>query len=66
MDHHGRCKDAMRVYLGCMRTHSEAHHLCKDESKNYLACRMERRVAAAVSLDKYLITAPTLSHAAGA
>lgn len=45
LDHHGQCKDAMRVYLVCMKTHSEAHHLCKDESKSYLACRMERQVS---------------------
>lgn len=51
LDHHGKCKDAARTYLECLKGVSDAHHLCKEESRSYLACRMERGLMAKEDLE---------------
>jgi len=40
LDHDGECKQAMQVYLNCLKTNKSESKVCRPQSKAYLECRM--------------------------
>lgn len=51
LDHHGVCKDGMRKFLACLKTHGDAYAACRDLSKRYLQCRMDSNLMAPEDLE---------------
>ena len=41
LDHDGECKETMKKYLECLKSHESDHFKCRDQSKQYLQCRMD-------------------------
>ncbi|ORY30330.1 hypothetical protein BCR39DRAFT_529212 [Naematelia encephala] len=41
LDHDGDCKDAMMVYLKCIKANNGNNGACRPESRLYLECRMD-------------------------
>ena len=48
----GECREAMVLFMECMRRNEFASHQCRDLSKAYLKCRMDNELMAKEDLSK--------------
>lgn len=52
LDHDGECREAMVLFMDCMRRNEFDSHKCRSLSKAYLKCRMEKDLMAKEDLSK--------------
>lgn len=52
LDHFGDCKEFMKKYMICIKTHDNNSSACREEIKEYLGCRMEKELMAKEDFDK--------------
>ena len=65
LDHFGECKQEMKAYMDCLRSHGSESGRCRELAKAYLVCRMERGLMAKQDLSELGFKQPRSNEESG-